>query len=181
MIPAGFRPGETEFFVQDEEFKTMHEGVQTPYPSLPSTIHTIVGNSIDAIAHQALDELSIEGTFERHVKFLECNCASYDFTADIAPGYTVVQREYVRCGKRHGECAVEGRLCKYIIINGHKITPTELRIASFIREGLQDKEICSILNIAPDTLRSHKRNIQPKLGAITKVHIATQSIKYGIA
>jgi DNA-binding CsgD family transcriptional regulator len=180
MIPAGIKDGEVEFFEIEEALYAMMSGTKVTISSLPDYVNDIIDNSIDDKAALALNELCIYDKLERRVQFLRCNCKTYDFTPDIAPGADKLQLEYVNCSLR-GNCNYEGRLCKHIEIEGHKISLSELRVISCIRAGLQDKQICTQLDIAPDTLRSHKRNIQPKIGALSKVQIATQSIKYGIS
>jgi DNA-binding CsgD family transcriptional regulator len=181
MIPAGIKPGEVEFFQMETNLYAMVSGSQVSLCSLPAYVYDIIDRSIDIKANEALDALGITDVMERRKQFLKCNCTEYDFTPDIAPGQTTLNLEYVACGLRGGLCSFEGSLCKHIIIDGQKISLAELRVISCIRQGLQDKEICSRLGIALDTLRSHKRNIQPKIGALSKVQIATQSIKYGIS
>lgn len=181
MIPAGIKDGEIEVFETNDGLFAMISGSKAEFSDIPLWALAVIDNSIDGKASQALDLIGLKDIMARRVQWAKCNIASYDFTADITPGSITVQSEYVDCGLRGGACIHEGNLCKHIDINGYRISLSELRIISCIRAGLQDKEICSRLNIAPDTLRSHKRNIQPKLGAVTKVHIATQSIKYGIS
>jgi DNA-binding CsgD family transcriptional regulator len=180
MIPAGLRPGETEFFELDNNLMAMHHGALLTYRSLPTHVHLVVANSINVIANTALDEMGITDAMERHIQFLRCNCGNYDFTPDIAPGSNRLQLEYVKCSLRGGSCSYEGKLCQPVHIGGRRLTMTELRVISCIRAGMQDKAICAELGIEIDTLRTHKRNIQPKLGAISKVHIATQAFIYGI-
>lgn len=55
--------------------------------------------------------------------------------------------------------------------NGIKIatllSPSELRIASLVRNGLTTEEIANHLHISPTTVKTHRRNIRKKLG-ITK-------------
>jgi DNA-binding CsgD family transcriptional regulator len=180
MIPAGIQQGETEFFVIGKELKAMHNGEQLSVESLPSHIHHIIDRSINGKAHLALDRMGLEDVMARRVQFLKCNCGRFDFTPDLQHGADQLQLEFVACEFR-GHCAFEGMLCQPVTINGIKVTMAELRIISFIRKGYYDKEICAQLTIAPDTLRSHKKSIQRKLGADRKTEIATQSIKYGLA
>jgi len=44
------------------------------------------------------------------------------------------------------------------------LTPQELKIASLVKEGRQDKEISDILNISFETVKTHKQHIRKKLG-----------------
>jgi len=45
-----------------------------------------------------------------------------------------------------------------------KFTTKEIEIANLIKEGKKDKEIMEIMNIAFDTVKSHRKNIRKKLG-----------------
>ncbi|UCD87079.1 MAG: response regulator [Desulfobacterales bacterium] len=44
-----------------------------------------------------------------------------------------------------------------------RLTPTEVRIASMIMNDLTSQEIANQLNISPDTVKTHRRNIRKKL------------------
>jgi DNA-binding CsgD family transcriptional regulator len=180
MIPAGIQQGQTEFFKLKSQVLAMHNGVQMQIAELPTSVLRKIDQAISPKAHAALDMMGIHESMDRRVQFIKCNLGSFDFTPDITEGSDHVQREYVNCIYR-GECVFEGLLCQPVIINGNKVTMTELKVTSLIRGGFYDKEICGKLRIAPDTLRSHKRNIQRKLGASRKTEIAVQSIKYGLS
>lgn len=45
-----------------------------------------------------------------------------------------------------------------------KLSKTELRICSFIKAGCSSKEIAEVMNLAFDTIRTHRKNIRRKLG-----------------
>ncbi len=45
-----------------------------------------------------------------------------------------------------------------------KLSPTELRVASLIRNGLNTREIANRLHICLDTIRCHRKKIRKKLG-----------------
>jgi len=44
------------------------------------------------------------------------------------------------------------------------LTPTEIRIAELIKEGMRSKEIAEILGIAEQTVLTHRNNLRAKLG-----------------
>ncbi len=44
------------------------------------------------------------------------------------------------------------------------LTPTELKVANFVKEGLTSKEIASMLNISHNTVMFHRKKIRNKLG-----------------
>jgi DNA-binding CsgD family transcriptional regulator len=180
MIPAGLQPGEVEFGKIGNHLVALQEGVISEVADLSKKRKAIVDNSMNAVHHEALDELKIYDQEARRYKFLECNNSNWDFTADISDNSETMKMEYVDCGKR-GNCFVEGRLCQPVLIEGVKFRMSELRVMAAIRKGHSDKEICCLLKIKPDTLRSHKRNITFKLKADRKLSIAVHSIKYGIS
>lgn len=49
-------------------------------------------------------------------------------------------------------------------------TPTEIRVADAIREGLNTKEIADLMGLAPSSVKWHRRNIRKKLG-LTNNHL----------
>ena len=49
------------------------------------------------------------------------------------------------------------------------LTPTELRTALLIRNGLTTDEIAKHMHISPETVKSHRKNIRKKLG-LNKSH-----------
>ncbi len=48
------------------------------------------------------------------------------------------------------------------------LTPKEIQVANFIREGKQSKDISEILHLSFETINSHRRNIRKKLGLKNK-------------
>jgi PAS domain S-box-containing protein len=48
------------------------------------------------------------------------------------------------------------------------LTPTEIRIANLIKEGMVIKEIAEILNLSPRTVEFHRENLRAKLGIKNK-------------
>ena len=47
-------------------------------------------------------------------------------------------------------------------------TPTEVRVANFIREGYDTKEIAGFMGLAPSSIQWHRKNIRVKLGLVNK-------------
>jgi len=47
-------------------------------------------------------------------------------------------------------------------------TPTEIRIADFIRDGKNSKEIAQLLGLSPSSVQWHRKNIREKLELTNK-------------
>ncbi len=50
-----------------------------------------------------------------------------------------------------------------IVKDAHLLTPKEMRICEMIRSGLSSKQIAKVLNISPQTVLVHRKNIRKKL------------------
>jgi len=48
------------------------------------------------------------------------------------------------------------------------LTPTELRVASLIKDGRRNKDIAEVLSVSVNTIRSHRYNLRCKLGLKNK-------------
>jgi DNA-binding CsgD family transcriptional regulator len=46
----------------------------------------------------------------------------------------------------------------------HKLSPTEMKIAGFIREGKTNKEMAKVMNLSKSTILTHRHHIRAKLG-----------------
>ena len=49
-----------------------------------------------------------------------------------------------------------------------RLTPAEMQISNFIRQGYSSKEIAGLLNISPATIDKHRKNVRKKLGITNK-------------
>ncbi len=55
------------------------------------------------------------------------------------------------------------------------LTPTELRVAGFIKQGMTTKEIAAFMNLSPKTIEDHRKHIRKKLGiSNSKINLRTQ-------
>jgi DNA-binding CsgD family transcriptional regulator len=50
-----------------------------------------------------------------------------------------------------------------IVKDGHLLTPKEIRICEMIRSGLSSKQIAKVMEISPQTVLVHRKNIRKKL------------------
>lgn len=178
MIPAGLRPGETEFMELDSEIIAIHEGNKKHIEQLPYQLLAMIDLAIDHKQRLALTGMKVFDYLAQIKQFLKCNASGADCTPDLKDG--AFNNEYVRCAFR-GKCAYEGKLCKVVKCNsGEYLTFSEMRITSHIREGLFDKEIAAACGISVNTVKVHKQNIQNKLQVERKTQIATKAIELGI-
>lgn len=179
MIPAGLRPGETEFIALDGNIIAMHEGHKTAIENLPYHILGMVDLAISHHQRTCLTKWHIFDHIGQIKQFLKCNASVADATPDIKDG--VFRGEYVACAFR-GKCQFEGKLCTSVnTADGKHLTFSEMRITSHIRAGLFDKEIAEACGISINTVKVHKQNIQEKLGVERKTMIAVKAVEIGIA
>ncbi len=59
-------------------------------------------------------------------------------------------------------------------------TPRQIEVIRLLAEGLNYKEVADILSIAPDTARTHQKNILDKSGCKNMVQVVVKCIKEGI-
>jgi PAS domain S-box-containing protein len=50
----------------------------------------------------------------------------------------------------------------------HNFTPTEIRVASMVKDGKSSKEIAEIMNLSPETINNHRKHIRKKSGLLNK-------------
>jgi DNA-binding NarL/FixJ family response regulator len=60
------------------------------------------------------------------------------------------------------------------------LTPRETEVLRLIAGGNANKEIASLLGLTEETVKSHVKNILPKLGANDRTHAVTIGLKRGI-
>ena len=59
------------------------------------------------------------------------------------------------------------------------LSPSELRVACLIMEGMKSGKIAAHLHLSPDTVKTHRRNMRRKLGLIRSnndLHTYLQSL-----
>ena len=57
------------------------------------------------------------------------------------------------------------------------LTPREMEIVAYVKEGLSNKIIAYKLSLSENTVRNHLRNIMEKLGLRNRVQVATLALK----
>jgi DNA-binding NarL/FixJ family response regulator len=55
-----------------------------------------------------------------------------------------------------------------LFVKYQNLTPTEVRVADFLRQGLSTKAIADVLNISPGSVSFHRNSIRRKLGLVDK-------------
>ena len=56
--------------------------------------------------------------------------------------------------------------------SGGELTPTELRVAELVAEGLQTKQVAAALFVSPKTVEGHLTSIYAKLGVHSRAELA---------
>lgn len=63
---------------------------------------------------------------------------------------------------------IVSRLPKTVFSKYIDLTPTEIRIADFIRDGKNSKEVAHLMGLSPSSVQWHRKNIREKLGLTNK-------------
>jgi DNA-binding NarL/FixJ family response regulator len=120
--------------------------------------------------------------------------SSYEGDADIreamdagAHGYVakgMVREELldviraVHAGKRRIPAALAQTLAEHV--SDDQLSPRELEVLRFVRDGKRNKEIAAELSVAEDTIKMHVRNLLSKLGASDRTEAVTIALRRGI-
>ena len=67
---------------------------------------------------------------------------------------------------------------KNLTENHPNITPAEIKLCSFIRLGMSNKEIASVLNQSPDSVKVSRYRMRKKLSLASDVNIETYLLKF---
>lgn len=84
----------------------------------------------------------------------------------------------VHSGKRHIPPEVAARLAEQIA--EENLTPRELEVLRFIRDGNRNRQIADQLDISETTVNFHIKNIVGKLGANDRTHAVMIAIRRGL-
>lgn len=59
------------------------------------------------------------------------------------------------------------------------LTPAELDVVGFVKEGLGNKDIAARLFLSPRTVQAHLTHIYTKLGLTSRVQLAREAARHG--
>ncbi|WP_295794910.1 LuxR C-terminal-related transcriptional regulator [Mucilaginibacter sp.] len=172
-LPAGIFPTDDsiEFFrspIDAEKCFALTRGRVWRVKDLPADIKAMVITDIDA--HPAkLRQLVAMGYAGDDLleKYCSCVYGLFDDKPDYADG-KFIHSEYVQCPVR-ATCPGNGILCNLLTVGqGKALTDRQTDILAHIGRRRLNKEIAGDLNISPETVKIHVKNIQLKAGLMNK-------------
>ncbi len=179
-IPAGLVDFQVEFFVLDGEIKYIQGGRVHLFKDLDVLSEELLRVDLEnhPLALKSIEDLGIIDPQEQLKKYIFCNFGGFDERADVTTDGISIP-EYWDCQQR-GTCKHEGRICHMPEgINGF-ITRKEIEIMKLVGKDLSDKEIASRMGISQNTVAVHRTHIEKKIGASSKVGIATFALSNNI-
>ncbi len=180
VLPPGLMDDAAEFFIHDNEIWCLYRGNRISFENFPEHILDVLDSDMvsNPKAMKALYDWDITDPDARMRQYVACRFGGFDNTPDICRDGVVQAAEYVDCGRRGGMCDYEGKLCSSIVLEYGILTKKEIEVLRQIGLGLFDKEICDVLNIAQDTLRTHKDHLYQKSGVQRKAGLSILAYKY---
>jgi len=177
-LPAGIIPGDhrTELFGIRETRKVfgLCNGGTIPFaqtnPAQKAEIFALMLK--DPVAMHDLRDLDHEAALE---EFAFCMYGDLDDTPDFMADGSAGPSENFRCGDN---CRCLNWPSKKITINGHKLTPHQVKISQELASDKPDKAIASDLNIAQSTLNGHKQNLFSAAGVSSKAGFVRKAMKH---
>jgi DNA-binding CsgD family transcriptional regulator len=177
QLPPGLENEDLELYAHGLELKALYNGEKIDFWKLPNGILDIFRKELFSKKNvvEAMVTMDITDEDEMLYQYCFCNYGGWNRNPDLKVSGEL-NTEYWDCGNR-GKCKVEGKLC--IKLNKEEKNPTrqELEIIKLIALGLADKEIADKLNIHYTTVTTHRAHIEKKLGAASKVDVATFALK----
>lgn len=167
MLP-GLTDNATEFFVENDQIKVIQSGTIIPFSELSFETLSIIEVEMykDNDVLIALFDLHPLNKFKRIEQFVQCRLGGLDFEADIKDGI-LQDGEYWECPKR-GNCPHEGILCKLPVVNGKRLTNTEVKILQFSATEMKNEVIAEELNLPLGTFHKFKKGLYALLNIQTK-------------
>lgn len=180
-LPPGLEDDGVEFYVGGNDIKCLHKGNRYEWGSFPCWIIEKIEQDMIANpeAMKALVAWDITDSEEMMRQYIVCRFGGFDGFADITPEGKIEHTEYFDCGRR-GSCSFEGKLCPSFKVGDEHLTKQELNIIRKIASGKHNKQIADELYISEETVSSHNKNIQRKLGVPSKLGIIPWAVKRNI-
>ncbi len=180
-LPPGLMDDAVEFYTYEQEIWCLYKSMKFRYAEFPAEILQLIDSDMskNPKALKSLSDFDITDDDERRKQYIACRFGRFDATPDINAEGIVQSPEYVDCGMR-GICPHEGKLCSSIVLEFGVLTPREIDVLRQIGNDLLDKEICDLLQMANDTLRTHKDKISLKNGSTRKSALAKLAYKYNL-
>ena len=97
-------------------------------------------------------------------------------TKDVLPDELITAIRAVHAGERYLPELVLATLAA----EKPRLSERELEVLRLVAQGLSNKRIAHVLNIAEDTAKNHVKSILKKLGADDRTQAATEAIQRGI-
>lgn len=97
-------------------------------------------------------------------------------TKDVLPDELIAAIRAVHAGERYLPELVLATLAAEM----PRLSERELEVLRLVAQGLSNKRIAYVLNIAEDTAKNHVKSILKKLGADDRTQAATEAIQRGI-
>jgi len=177
-LPAGLIPGDhrTELFGIRETRKVygLSNGATIPFANIdPLQKAEIFALMLqDSIAMEDLRYMTSEAALE---EFAFCMYGDMDDTPDFTADGSAGPSENFRCG---ANCRCLAWKSKTITLNGHRLTPHQVRISQELASDKPDKAIAADLNITHSTLNGHKQNLFNAAGVATKAGFVRKAMKH---
>lgn len=155
-----------EFFNVNDEVKFMNNGILKSFTDLPSSIHSLLTQTIEKNPEvkAILQEWHPESDFHQLKQFISCRMGGLDFTPDITDG-VLQEGEYWAC-PNSGNCKAEGILCKNPIYNGQEISKEEIKLIQLSTTNKTNEAIADEMDTPLGTYHKMKKQIHKKLGNI---------------
>lgn len=117
--------------------------------------------------------------YELLKEYIICQYGGNDSIPDLDGEFTT--SDYTHCGCR-GYCKDEGfpGLCSFAIVNGVKLTPSEVQALQLSTYGLSAKMAADHKHRSPNTLKAQDRKIREKLNVNNMIAAVAQSVECGI-
>ena len=180
QLPSGLVDENTEVFSHNGEPMALHNGQAKKLFELPLTILRILNEDLknNESAETALTLAGYTNEAERLKKYCVCRFGSIDASPDIVNG-KLGKSEHYDCGFR-GSCAMEGIVCGELFVNGHVLTPFEVRMIKSLSTEELLPVVAETLQVSMTTFEIRKKLLFEKLKVQTRSGMVSAAYKLGI-